>query len=344
MNKLRTAVIGCGHLERIHARLANTLPELEVVAVVDPVREAREALGKELNVPAVADYREAAYHLNAAFVVTPTREHHAVARDLLHQGVHVFVEKPITLTATDADELIAAANSADRVLQVGHVERFNPGLVAARPYLAAPRFLQATRTSTYTFRSTDIGVVLDLMIHDLDVILSLVDSDVVGIEACGETVFGPHEDIAHARLTFANGCLANLTASRVSPITQRTLVAQTPAGYVNVDFGARCAQVLSPCTALRNGDLNVHALSVAEKLSVREKLFQEYLPLTTLPGAECNAILEEQREFCRAMLLHEPVTVSGEAGRKALAVAEQIQALITGQEPRILSFPQRRAA
>lgn len=344
MNKLRTAIIGCGHLGKIHARLASTLPELEVVAVVDPVREAREALAKELNVPAVADYREVAYHLNAAFVVTPTREHHAVALDLLQHGVHVFVEKPITLTASDADELIVASHSTNRVLQVGHVERFNPGLAAARPYLADARFLQATRTSTYTFRSTDIGVVLDLMIHDLDIILSLVDSEVVGIEACGEAVFGPHEDIAHARLSFANGCLANLTASRVSPTTQRTLVAQTASGCVNVDFGARSAQLLSTCAALRNGDLNVHALSPADKQAVREKLFKDYLPITALPGVEGNAILEEQREFCRAMLLNEAVTVSGEAGRKALAVAEQIQTLIAVQEPRILTFPQRRAA
>lgn len=344
MNRLRTAIIGCGHLGKIHGRLANGLPELELVAVVDPVREAREALAKELNVPAVADYRDVAYHVNAAFVVTPTREHHAVALDLLQRGVHVFVEKPITLTTSEADELIAAAQEKGRVLQVGHVERFNPGLAAAQPYLAAPRFLQATRTSTYTFRSTDIGVVFDLMIHDLDVILSLVDSEVVKVEACGEAVFGPHEDMAHARLTFANGCLANLTASRVSPITQRTLVAQTPAGCVNVDFGSRTAQVLSPSAALRNGDLNVHALTAGEKQKVRERLFEDYLPIKTVAGAECNAILEEQREFCRAMLLNQPVTVPGEAGRKALAVAEQIQLLIAGQEPRILAFPHRRAA
>jgi predicted dehydrogenase len=344
MNRLRTAVIGCGHLGKIHARLAKTLPDLELVAVVDPVREARETLAKELGVPAVADYRDLGDQLQTAFVVTPTREHHGVALDLLRRGVHVFVEKPITLTTSDADELIAAAQKSGCVLQVGHVERFNPGLLAAQPYLSSPRFLQATRTSPYSFRSTDIGVVLDLMIHDLDIILSLVSADIVNVEAYGETVFGPHEDIAHARLTFSDGCLANLTASRVSPINQRTLVAQTPAGCINVDLAARCAQLLSVSPAVRNGDLNIHSLSTAEKQTVRERLFEDYLPITNLPGRETNAILEEQREFCGAILRNSPVTVPGEAGRQALAIAEQIQSLIGGHEPRILAFPKRRAA
>src|SRR5262245_15209090 len=223
MNRLRVAVIGVGHLGRIHARLMAQASEAELVAVIDPSSEARAAVGAELKIPALAHYQSLLGQIDAAIVATPSRLHHAVAIDLLKHGVHVFVEKPMTLNVGDASDLIAAAAAHDLVLQVGHVERFNPALLAATPHLSEPKYIDAVRSGPFTCRSVDIGVVLDLMIHDIDVVLSLVGDELVSVEALGAAVFGPNEDWAQARLTFEGGCVANLFASRVAWQAQRTM-------------------------------------------------------------------------------------------------------------------------
>jgi predicted dehydrogenase len=300
-----------------------------LAAVVDPVEEARRQSAAELGVEALADHRPFLGRIDAAIVATPTRQHYAVALDLLQHGIHVFVEKPITTSVADADELVAVAQARGLVLQVGHVERFNPAFVAAEPHLAAARYLEAVRCGPFTGRSTDIGVVLDLMIHDLDLVLSLVQSEVVSVDALGAAVFGPNEDWAQARLVFASGAVAHLRASRVSPHPQRTLDAWSSDRQVHVDFGARRASVVRHSLPVQLGQIDVQRLSAAERSRLQERLFTELLPLTELSIDDTNAIVQEQREFLAAVVGAGQVRVSGHAGREALEVAERVLAAMS---------------
>jgi predicted dehydrogenase len=328
MSKLRLAVIGVGHLGKIHARLARQLPEVELVGVVDPSPEARSAASAELGVPALADHQPLLGQIDAAIVATPTRLHHVVAADLLTHGVHVFVEKPLTLSVGDADELIRLAADRDLVLQVGHVERFNPALTAALPQLGEPKYIAATRSGSYSCRSIDTGVVLDLMIHDIDVALSLAPGEVMSVAALGAAVIGPNEDWAQARLTFAGGCIVNLFASRVAWQAERTMQIVCPDCIAAIDFGARKAQVMRPSETIQQGHLDVQALSAAERTHLKDHLFTDYLQLADLNVGDANALLDEQREFAAAIAGQSRVRVAGEDGRRALDVAERILAEI----------------
>jgi predicted dehydrogenase len=328
VSKPRLAVIGVGHLGRIHARLTRQLAEIELVAVVDPSAEARAAVAAELGVAAHPDHAPLLGLIDAAIIATPTRLHHAVAGDLLARGVHVFVEKPMTLNVGDADDLIRAAEKRRLVLQVGHVERFNPALLAALPHLGEPKYIDAHRSGPYSCRSTDIGVVLDLMIHDIDVALSLIPDEPLAVTALGAAVIGPNEDWAQARLTFAGGCVVNLSASRVAWQAQRTMQIVCRDCIAAIDFGARQAQVMRPAEKVLGGEIDVARLAPAERNHLKDHLFTEYLPLAELPVAETNALLEEQRQFAAAIRGESQVRVSGHNGRAALDVAERILAEI----------------
>jgi len=351
MNRIRLAVIGAGHLGRIHARLARTLPEIELVAVVDPIQASREAVAAESHTHAVASHDQLRGQIDAAIVATQTKYHHAVALDLLRHGVHVFVEKPITLCAIDADELIHTAQQFHSVLQVGHVERFNPCFLAARSEVEHPRLIETVRAGSYTFRSTDVSVVLDLMIHDIDLALSLVDSDVRRIDAIGGKVFGPNEDWAQARITFASGAVASLSASRVHPAVQRTMQIVGDHGLLQLDFQAKTARLTRPGDDVRHGCIDVNRLTPAAREVVKAELATKHLPVHELPIVENNAILEELREFAAAIRTGRPVTTSGRAGRDAVAVAERILSAIAAAHesspPIVLPFipahPPRKA-
>jgi len=213
---LRLAVIGAGRLGGFHAQKAAANPDVELVAVVDPVPAARNRVAAECHTRALADYRGLVGAIDAAIVAAPTRLHHRIGMDLAGEGVHLLVEKPLCSRLAEAEELVERAEKQGVVLQVGHVERFNPAFAAAAPYLVEPKYIEAVRASGFTFRSTDVGVVLDLMIHDIDLVLSLVGSPVQRVEAMGVSVLGGHEDAANARIQFASGCVATLSASRVS--------------------------------------------------------------------------------------------------------------------------------
>jgi predicted dehydrogenase len=324
------AVIGVGHLGQIHARLLSQVETAELVGVVDPSETARNRIAAELKVPAFADHRELLGRIDAAIIAAPSRLHHAVAIDLLRHGVHVFVEKPLTLNVGDADELVAEAASQRLVLQVGHVERFNPAFIAAAPHLSQPKYVSANRSSTFTCRSTDVGVVLDLMIHDIDLALALAgdDDDIVAVEALGAAVIGPNEDWAEARLRFAGGCVANLFASRVAWQPRRTLEVVCPAATAAIDLGARQAKLMRVSDRVLAGDLAADSLSAAGQTQLKERLFEDYLPLTELSVGEANPLLNEQREFSAAIRSSGRVQVTGEAGRRALDIAERILAEI----------------
>ena len=236
MNKIRAAVIGAGYLGRFHAQKYAQLAACELVAVVDARAEVRDAVAAEVRSRAVADYRELLGRVDAVSVVTPTPAHFEIADAFLAAGAHVLVEKPITETPEQARSLIARAAAAKRVLQVGHLERFNAAILAAEPHLSTPRFMECQRLAPFKERGTDVNVVLDLMIHDIDLVQSLARSEIVSIDAVGTPVFSGEIDIANARLRFANGCVANTTASRVSLKTERKLRIFEDAAYMSLDL------------------------------------------------------------------------------------------------------------
>jgi predicted dehydrogenase len=236
MDKIRAAVVGTGYLGRFHAQKYARLAGCELVAVVDGREEVRNAVAAEVGSNAISDYRELLGKVDAVSVVTPTPAHFEIADAFLAAGAHVLVEKPITETPDQARSLIARAAAGKRVLQVGHLERFNAAILAAEPHISAPRFMECQRLAPYKERGTDVNVVLDLMIHDIDLVQSLAGSEIVSIDAIGSPVFSGEIDIANARIRFANGCVANTTASRVSLKTERKLRIFEDAAYISLDL------------------------------------------------------------------------------------------------------------
>lgn len=236
MNTIRTAVIGVGYLGRFHAQKYAQLEGSTLVGVVDARESAREQVSGELGVGAFADHRELLGKVDAVSVVTQTPAHFDIARDFLEAGAHVLVEKPITETVEQARALITLAQRQGLVLQVGHLERFNAAVLAAEPYIRSPRFIECHRLAPYRERGTDVNVVLDLMIHDLDIVQTIVGSPVASLEAIGSPVFSDEIDIANARIRFENGCVANATASRVSLKTERKLRLFEDDAYLSIDL------------------------------------------------------------------------------------------------------------
>jgi predicted dehydrogenase len=309
MSKLRLAVIGVGHLGMIHARLLSQLEDAELVGVVDPSPEARAAVAAELMVPACADHMSLIGQIDAAIIATPSRLHHGVAHDFLTHGVHVFVEKPMTLNIGDADDLIAEAESRRLILQVGHVERFNPALTAAAPHLAEPKYIDAVRSGPFTCRSTDIGVVLDLMIHDIDLIQELVGAPIESIDAVGASVFSGEIDIVNARIRFAGGCVANTTASRISMKQERKLRIFQDDAYLSIDLQQKIL------TVIRKKD--AAPVESPAQVSIEEDSFDQG-----------DALRAEIEAFLRSVRDGVPPVVSGEDGLRALETAMQITRLV----------------
>jgi predicted dehydrogenase len=317
-------VIGAGHLGRIHARIAAGLEGIHLVAVADPVAECRDAAAAEAKTRTVSDYRELIGEIDAAIVATPTNTHHTIGVELLSSGIPLFIEKPLATNTAAADELVNLARRQGLVLQVGHVERFNPAVAWVASEVRDPKYIEATRTSGYSFRSTDIGVVLDVMIHDLDIVLALANSTVQEVQALGISVLGGHEDLATARLTFASGCVAQLTASRVSFQQQRTMNIFTSRCSASIDFASHQATLVKPREDVLRRRFQVDRLTAAERAQFKEHMFDELLVRTDHTAAKINAIEEEQRDFVAAIRTGKLPRVDGHAGRDVVAVAEMI--------------------
>jgi predicted dehydrogenase len=307
MQALRTAVIGVGYLGRFHAQKYAQLPGSELVAVVDARPDARDAVARELGCRAVADHRELLGSVDAVSVVTTTPAHFQIAADFLRAGAHVLVEKPVTETVAQARELIEIAKSAGRVLQVGHLERFNATILAAEPWLANPRFIECQRLAPYKQRGTDVDVVLDLMIHDIDIVQSIVGSDIVAIDAIGTSVFSGEIDIANARLRFANGCVANTTASRVSLKTERKMRVFRDDAYLSLDLQQKIL------TLIRRRD--EPAAEGGLPVSIEEQSFEQG-----------DALKAEIQSFMDCIRSGKRPVVSGEDGLRALETAIRIAA------------------
>lgn len=324
MSRLRIAVVGAGHLGRIHARLLRSFDDVELVGVVDPVELVRNRVADEFGTRAFASHLEMVGRIDAAVVATTTDHHRDVGVDLMNQGIHVLIEKPIARTVFEADQLVTAATRNNVVLQIGHVERFSAAWKAATPFIRRPVFIEAVRSGGYTFRSTDIGAVLDLMIHDLDLVLSIVRSEVVEVDAVGTTIFGPHEDMAHAHLKFANGCVANLNASRTSFQAQRKMQIVSERAYVGVDFAEQTAKLIRPSKKVMRREIDVRQLDVDERQRMQHNLFTDLLPVRELNVEQNNAILDEQSDFLHCVRTGDTPQVSGRQARDHLVIAEQI--------------------
>jgi predicted dehydrogenase len=310
MKKIRAAVIGVGYLGRFHAQKYAQAAQCELVAVSDSRQEARDKVAAEVGSRAVADYRELLGAVDAVSVVTPTPAHFSIARDFIEAGAHVLVEKPITETVEEARELIDLAARHERVLQVGHLERFNAAILAAEPHLRTPRFVECHRMAPYRERGTDVNVVLDLMIHDIDIVQTIVGAPITSIDAIGTPVFSDEIDICNARIRFANGCVANATASRVSMKTERKLRVFVDDAYLSLDLQQKILTVIRRRTA---NDPPGPLPAVIEEQSLDQ-------------GDALKAEIESFLECIRAG--RAPV-VSGEAGLRALETAMRITEQVT---------------
>ncbi|NIL98431.1 MAG: Gfo/Idh/MocA family oxidoreductase [Planctomycetales bacterium] len=329
-SKIRLAVIGAGHLGRIHARLASRLPSFQLVAIADPLQEAAASLAEELGVEAHASHHTLLDRIDAAVIAAPTRHHGEIGVQLLNRGIHTLIEKPLAAHAAEASQLVACAEATKRVLQVGHVEQFNPVFNAVRQQIVEPKFIQARRFSGYSFRSVDIGVVLDVMIHDLDLILSLVDSPPVSFDGLGVSVMGQHEDAADVRITFANGCVAHLTASRVSYQQTREMQVWCPQAVVTMNFAEHSATVVRASESLREDLPDPESMTVQEKQRAKAELFEHYLPFEEIGVEPGNALLDELEDFADCIETGRSPRVTGSAGQKAVACCEAVLESIAG--------------
>ncbi|HTU26875.1 MAG TPA: Gfo/Idh/MocA family oxidoreductase [Pirellulales bacterium] len=327
MSKLRLAVVGVGHLGKIHARLLAERDDVLLVGVADSDAANRAEVAAACHTAAVADYHDLVDEVDAAIIATPTYTHRDVALAFLNRGLHVLVEKPLAGSVREADDLVAAARRRKAVLQVGHVERFNPALVAAEPYLEQPRFIEATRVGPFTARSTDIGAVLDLMIHDIDLMLHLVGSHVRNVFAMGQALLGRHEDVANARLEFENGCVAHLGASRIHVgAPRRQMQVWGHDCFADIDFAARTARVVTPSSAVRRHEIDVAAMSVAERIALRDSLHETHLRASELAVEPRNAVADQHQDFLESIRTGREPRAGGAVGRDALVVAERVLA------------------
>jgi DUF1009 family protein/predicted dehydrogenase len=308
----RVAVVGVGYLGQFHAEKYATIAETNLVAVVDSESSKAHRMAEDLSCKAYSSHRDIIGEVDAASVVVPTQDHYRITRDLLEAGIHVLVEKPMTVTLEEADSLIQLAKTKGLVLQVGHLERFNPAVLAAREYVQQPLFVESHRRGSFNERGTEVDVILDLMIHDIDIILSLVPFPLEDIRAGGAKVLTPHTDIASVRLEFANGCIANVTASRISARKMRKIRIFQPDSYLSLDYAEREVELF-------------------RKLPERGADGFPEIEYKQLPVADVDPLEEQLRAFSESVRTGKRPMVSGEEGRKALEVATQVSELIKEQ-------------
>lgn len=305
-------MVGAGYLGRFHAEKYRDSPYADLVGVVDPSAAAREAVMRSCGVPGHADYRELLGRVDAVSVVTPTPLHHVIARAFIEAGAHVLVEKPMCATVEEARDLIDAAARHGRILQVGHLERFNPAIVAAMPCIHGPRFVESHRLAPFKPRGTDVSVVLDLMIHDIDLIMNIVGAPISSIDAIGAPVFTTEIDIANARIRFTNGCVADATASRISMKTERKLRVFQEDTYLSIDL----QQKLLTTVRRRRGEVTIGVPPV---------------DVTEQNCEQGDALRFEIESFLEAILSRTAPVVTGEDGLRALETAIRIGELVHSQ-------------
>ncbi|MGD9211610.1 MAG: Gfo/Idh/MocA family oxidoreductase [Desulfobacteraceae bacterium] len=310
MKRIRVAVIGVGYLGNFHVEKYAHMKNVQLVGVVDCNWERAKEVAQMHNTRAFKDHRQLIDQVDAVSIAVPTCYHHAISKDFLSNNVDVLIEKPITTSLTEADELVQLAEQNHLIIQVGHLERFNPVVLALEDKLTVPRFIESHRLSTFKERGTDVSVVLDLMIHDIDIILNLVRSKLTQIHAAGIPVITDQVDIANARLSFANGCVANVTASRISTKNERKIRLFQQDAYISVDFAN-------------------HEIDIIRKDSKQKDTIIPGMQLNHLSYTHGDALDDELKAFIKAVQHRTPAAVTGQMGRDALKIAlsimEQIQ-------------------
>ena len=305
MKKLRVGVIGVGYLGQFHAEKYARINDVELVGVVDIDKNRAETVAKKVNTKPYTDYKSLFGNVDAVSIAAPTSVHFVIARDFLKKNIDIMIEKPITETIEEADELIHLAESRDLIIQVGHLERFNPAIVALKDIVKKPMFIESHRLSIFQGRCTDVSVVLDLMIHDIDLILNFVRSELSAVYASGVPVVSEHVDIANARLEFKNGCVANVTASRISTKNERKIRLFQRDAYVSVDFSKK------EITAIQQTDRVDCGLIPG--MDVKQISFETG-----------DALENELKSFINAVTHRETPEVTAKMGRDALEIALNI--------------------
>jgi len=317
-------VIGAGRLGTFHARKLTTIPGVKLVGIVDPIPDRRQSLAKECRCEPLADYRELFGHCAAVVVAVPTSLHYTTTMDCLEAGIHAFVEKPITAASQQAQHLLATASKNNLILQVGHVERFNPAYQAVQPFLGDIQLIEVSRCGPFSFRITDVGVVMDLMIHDLDLILTMVRRPIRHIDATGLSVLGTHEDMAVVRIEFEGGAVAVLKASRIEQEPTRTMRIWHRKGQAIVDFARRTTSVCQYPEDIQTGLFRIEELDSQELEQLKQVFHTRFFAWHQLEIANCDPLEAELRDFIRAICQGTRPLVTGEDGLAAVQLAEQI--------------------
>jgi predicted dehydrogenase len=319
MKKVRVGVVGVGHLGKFHVEKYARMPEVKLVGVADVLSDRLESISGTYQIPGYDDYHQLIPQIEAVSIVVPTTLHAPVAKDFLTQGIDVLIEKPISRSLPEAEELIALAKAKGCLLQIGHLERFNPAFLKARPSIKTPLFIESHRLSPFKARGTDVDVILDLMIHDLDLILHLVKFPPQQIQAVGIPVVSPRVDIANVRLQFQGGCVANITSSRISLQEMRKMRIFQPAAYLSLDFGQKSFTMVR--LEQGEGDSSQPPQFIAENGILESG----------------DALEMELRSFIEAVRVRSDPVVSGEDGKRALAMAlwinQEIQKNFTSANP-----------
>lgn len=347
MSDLRVGVVGVGALGRHHARILSQMPGVRLAAVADVRRETVEAVAAACGCPALSDYREMLDRIDAAVIAVPTRLHEPVAGEFLRRRLPVLVEKPLAPDRDGAQRLVELAESNGAMLQVGHVERFNPAMRTARPLVCAPRYIRAERFSPFAFRSMDIGVVLDVMIHDVDLVLDLVGSEVCRVDALGMAIVGDDEDCVQARLTFADGCIADLAANRVHPGVRRCMQVFCPGRVVSLDLHAREVACYAPSERLLYGPSPVELAQRpdADVSRLKEELFGSFIHIERPAVPQADALTDELASFVDCVRNGRRPLVGGREALAAMDVSQQIlQAVAASGKESAICAPQRQAA
>jgi len=324
--RLKVGVVGVGRLGKIHARIYAEIPEAELVAVADLDAGAAREAAKTYGCQAVTDYRDLFGRVDAVSVVTPTSSHCEIGEFFLEKGLNVLMEKPMASNLEEADRLVVGAKNTGALLQVGHVERFNPAMMAAEKVIGVPLFIEAHRLSPFAFRSSDVDVILDLMIHDIDIILHLVKAPLERVDAAGVPIISGSVDIANARLVFQNGCVANVTASRVSAKRLRKIRVFSREGYLSLDSGEFRALLIQPSEDVRAGRIDPTKIPEEAKADPLPYFLQHLVRVQEIPFDEHEPLKRELEEFVRAVLGGAMPPVSGEEGRAAMEVAAAVRA------------------
>ncbi len=321
--RLRFAVVGAGHLGAIHARILHENPDVELAAICDVDAERAQEIAALYGTSVCTDAADLV-GIDAAVVATPTVQHFSVAAQLLESGVHTLVEKPICSTVQEARELCRIAKDRERCLMVGHSERFNPVILALEEHNLSPRFIDSQRVSPFSFRSADVGVVLDMMIHDIDIILHLTKSPVKAVHAVGVPVIGTNEDLANARIVFENGAVANATASRVALKTERLIRMFSREMYVTLDFSKKVGRIIRRGAALEAGGLDLSSPEFARITNPLEFMQRDLVRIEQLVIKDVEPLAAEDAAFVHAIRENVEPAVTGEDGARALETAQLI--------------------